>query len=194
MPTHLYAWCKHALNSILLWDMLLCTWVIYIPHLLPGAIPYEDLPMASVLAQIISGYRLPMPENASDKMWAYALCHLNLNYNNDQSILCETVSRHGKLFGLHSYISAYNWHTILYNRVIKVYTYCNIVCSCPLPCLTWQQISADVDLLEYWAWGPPELHPVEVLLQECHCCWQHRKRLHQHWNLMICWIPTLVHI
>ena len=34
----------------------------------PGATPYEDLSMATLLAQIISGYRLPMPELASDKM------------------------------------------------------------------------------------------------------------------------------
>ena len=37
-------------------------------HSHPGAIPYEDLPMASLMAQIISGYRLPMPEHASEQV------------------------------------------------------------------------------------------------------------------------------
>ena len=38
------------------------------PHYHPGAIPYEDLPMNSLLARIVSGYRLPMPEHATDKL------------------------------------------------------------------------------------------------------------------------------
>ena len=43
----------------------------------PGATPYEDLSMATLLAQIISGYRLPMPELASDKMWVSTPANLN---------------------------------------------------------------------------------------------------------------------
>ena len=43
------------------------------PHYHPGAIPYEDLPMNSLLARIVSGYRLPMPEYADDKLWVHAL-------------------------------------------------------------------------------------------------------------------------
>ena len=38
------------------------------PHYHPGAIPYEDLPMANLMAHIVSGYRLPMPEHATDKL------------------------------------------------------------------------------------------------------------------------------
>ena len=43
------------------------------PHYHPGAIPYEDLPMNSLMAHIVGGYRLPMPEHATDKLWVHAL-------------------------------------------------------------------------------------------------------------------------
>ena len=34
----------------------------------PGDLPYRNIPLASIVAQIISGYRLPQPEHASDKV------------------------------------------------------------------------------------------------------------------------------
>ena len=40
----------------------------FLEHSLLGAIPYDDLPMASLLARVVSGYRLPMPVHASEQV------------------------------------------------------------------------------------------------------------------------------
>ena len=45
-----------------------CMHTKFLEHSLLGAIPYEDLPMASLLARVVSGYRLPMPVHASEQV------------------------------------------------------------------------------------------------------------------------------
>ena len=41
----------------------------YHPHpIFPGDLPYQDIPMLSLVAQVISGYRLPKPEHASEEV------------------------------------------------------------------------------------------------------------------------------
>ena len=34
----------------------------------PGELPYQDIPMPSLIARVISGYRLPKPEHASEQV------------------------------------------------------------------------------------------------------------------------------
>ena len=41
-----------------------------LPHS-PGDLPYRDIPLPSLLAQVISGYRLPKPEHASEEVWVH---------------------------------------------------------------------------------------------------------------------------
>ena len=34
----------------------------------PGDLPYQDIPMPNIVARVISGYRLPKPEHASEEV------------------------------------------------------------------------------------------------------------------------------
>ena len=36
---------------------------------LSGELPYKDIPLATIVARIVSGYRLPKPEHIPDQVW-----------------------------------------------------------------------------------------------------------------------------
>ena len=50
----------HMHTSLLLFHFQCCNY--------PGDLPYHNIPMPSLVARVVSGYRLPKPKHASEEV------------------------------------------------------------------------------------------------------------------------------